>query len=545
MARTESLELLTEVIDQLAPIGQMTVGSPLRAAHWNSMVDAVRNMARLILSREKTTDALLDERYATRDHGHAGKVGLTWFEPKARDLLEEAMSGGVEQRAAVKELKREMTALREDIDALKDQVEKVRVMLDGLRDEDSARQRQLSKLAVRLEGVADVEENLAGLSNRFNDIRTGLDEALAFRSQLTDPDGNPIDVSAIQKRVDGLESMRDNLKTADGEIVNIREIESQLARLEENSIDRTDVDDVILQRLREGEILDEAGLVENVKSKVEDGFVSRFDELAKAGQDQGTKIDEMNANLASHGTRLTAVETSASSSKSALAALSGIPTQVASQDQRLKTVESRSVANETAVSGLTAIRQRLTAVESSAGRIDELDAAVKNMDVRIGTVEASAGKIDGLSQKVDVLSSNVKSIQGNIAGLDQMKASVAANSSALGTLSQRVVANEAELDNLAGVPEQVAKLASTTEEFSQWRTGVDVRLTELAGKTVVASSVVERIDVLEKTVANANSRVTTLSRSVSTMESSMKTLQEFPEQIKLLDSRLAKLEKIR
>ncbi len=545
MARTESLELLTEVIDQLAPIGQMTVGSPLRAAHWNSMVDAVRNMARLILSREKTTDALLDERYATRDHAHTGKVGLTWFEPKARDLLEEAMSGGVEQRAAVKELKREMTALREDIDALKDQVEKVRIMLDGLRDEDSARQRQLSKLAVRLEGVADVEENLAGLSNRFNDIRTGLDEALAFRSQLTDPDGNPIDVSAIQKRVDGLESMRDNLKTADGEIVNIREIESQLARLEENSIDRTDVDDVILQRLREGEILDEAGLVENVKSKVEDGFVSRFDELAKAGQDQGTKIDEMNDNLASHGTRLTAVETSASSSKSALAALSGLPTQVASQDQRLKTVESRSVANETAVSGLTAIRQRLTAVESSAGRIDELNAAVKNMDVRIGTVEASAGKIDGVAEKVDVLSSNVKSIQGNIAGLDQMKASIAANTGALGTLSQRVVANEAELDNLAGVSEQVAKLASTTEEFSQWRTGVDVRLTELAGKTVVASSVVERIDVLEKTVANANSRVTTLSKSVSTMESSMKTLQEFPEQVKLLDSRLAKLEKIR
>ena len=112
MARTESLKLLTEVIDQLAPIGQMTVGSPLRAAHWNSMVDAVRNMARLILSREKTTDAFLDKRYATRDHAHAGKVGLTWFEPEARNLLEDAMSGTVEQRAAVKDLKREMSALR-------------------------------------------------------------------------------------------------------------------------------------------------------------------------------------------------------------------------------------------------------------------------------------------------------------------------------------------------------------------------------------------------------------------------------------------------
>ena len=418
-------------------------------------------------------------------------------------------------------------------------------MLDGLRDEDSARERQLSKLAVRLEGVADVEKNLAGLGNRFNNIRAGLDDALAFRSQLIDPDGKPIDVSAIQTRVVDLEGIRDSLRTADGEIVNIREFESQLARLEENSIDRTDVDDVILQRLREGEILDEAGLIENVKTKVEDGFASRFDELTKSGEGQGAKIDEMNENLASQGSRLTAVETSASSSKSALAALSGLPTQVASQDQRLKNVESRSVANETAVSGLTSIRQRLTAVETSAGRIDGLDHSVKNMDVRIGTVEASASRIDGVAEKVDVLSSNVKSIQGDLAGLDQVKASVASNSGALGKLSQRVVANEAELDNLAGVSERVAKLTSTTEEFSQWRTGVDVRLTELSGKSVVASSVVERVDVLEKTVAEANSRVSSLGKSVSQIEYSMTSLKEFPEQIKSLNTRLTKLEGIR
>lgn len=544
MARTESLELLTKVIDKLAPIGQMTTGSPLRAAHWNAMVDAVRNMARLILSREKTTDALLDERYAVRDHAHTGKVGLTWFEPKARNLLEDAMSGAVEQRAAGTEMKREMSALREEIDELKDQVERVRVMLDGLRDEDSARQRQLSSLAVRLEGVADVEENLAGLKNRFNDIRTGLNDALAFRSQLTDPNGNLIDVSAIQTRVTDLEEIRDNLKTADGKIVNIREFESQLARLEENAVDRKDLDGVILQRLRDGEILDEAGLIENVTTRVEDAFASRFDQLTKADEEQGAKIVEVNGDLASQGSRLKAVENSAASAKSLLDAFSGVPNQVASQDERLRTVESRAMANETAVSGLSAIRQRLTAVESSASRIDELNTAVKNMDARIGTAEAGTSRIDGLSGRIDAVSSSVKTLQGDLAGLDLMKASVAGNSDALATLSKRVVANEAELDNLAGIPGQVAKLTNTTDSIAQWRTGVDRRLTELSGQNVVESSVVERIDRLESTVAEAGTRVRSLDKSVSQIESAMADLRAFPEQIKTLDTRLKKLERI-
>jgi chromosome segregation ATPase len=545
MSRVESLELLSAVIDDLEPIGQMTAGNPLRAGDWNAMVSAVRNLARLIVSREKTTDALLNERYASRDHNHSGQMTLAWFEPGARTLLDEAMSGAVEQRAAVTELRKEMAALRLEMAALKSQLENVRIQFDGLRDEDASRQRELNTLSVRVESLIDVEDNLAELNTRFDDIGASLEEAIAFREQLVDENGNPIDVAGFGTRINVLENMRNNLRTADGNIVNIREFESALTRLEENAINRNDVDDVILHRLREGEILDEAGLVDSVTTRVQDNFTARFDSLTDTTNTLASQLSGVDENIAAHDNRLDNVEAGVSSALTSVGTLTGLPDRVAAHSTRLSAVETRVQGNEAAIADLPSIRTRLSTVENRVTVIDDLSANINGLTDRVETVESNMGQIDILTSSVNGLTNRVGTIEQSMPNIANLQQQVSANSTDIENLDQRVHTNETELDNLSGLSKQVASLTQTQRSIVDWRGTVDKRLDELASRSDVGATLVNRVNVLESAVAENSTSVRRLDQSVAGIDEDLTQLRALPGQLKKIDTRLTTVEKSR
>jgi chromosome segregation ATPase len=543
MSRTESLQFLSSVIDELEPIGQMTPGQPLRAVDWNAMARAVADLARLVASRERTTDALLDERYATIDHSHTGQITLAWFDPKARALLEEAMSGAVEQRAALQSLRNEVVGLKQEMATLRTQIEAIRVQVDGLRDEDSSRQRDISKLSLRVESLADVEENVATLNDRFSSIGSDLEKALAFRQELVDEAGNPIDVAGLNSRVSGLETIRNNLRLADGSLVNIREIESALARLEEDSINRNDVDDVILQRLRAGNILDEAGLIDSVAGQVEAGFAERFDLLTATTDQLTTRVTGLDDGFASQAGRLTTVESGLQSAMTSLGALSGLPAQVSAHATRLAQAETRILANESQIADLPAIRQRLSTVEGRVSLIDNLSLSLSSLTDRVQVVESNMGQIDVLSGTLDAVSTRVGAIEEDLSGLAVLQAQVTANTNTLQTLGQRVTVNEAELKNLAGVSEQLSSLTKTTEDIIGWRTTVDKRLDELSREGIISTNLVARVDTLEATVADTSTTVRRIDQSLTSIESVMPSLRTLPDQFKSLDTRVTRVER--
>jgi predicted nucleic acid-binding Zn-ribbon protein len=543
MARVESLELLNSVINDLEPIGQMTTGNPLRAADWNSMVGAVRNLARLIVSREKTTDALLDERYATRNHNHSGQMTLAWFEPGARTLLDEAMTGSVEQRAAVTELRKEMAALRQDMALLKNQMENIRIQFDGLRDEDASRQREMNQMAVRVEGLVEVGDDLAELNTRFTGIGARVEEALAFREQLVDENGEPIDMAGFNTRINELEDMRNNLRTADGNIVNIRVFESTLTRLEENSINRNDVDDVILQRLREGGILDEAGLVDSVTTRIQDNFTEQFDSLINTTNTLGSQITALDARIIDHSNRLDDVEDGVSSALTSLGTMTGLPSQVTSQGTRLSTVETRVQNNQAAIADLPTIRSRLTTVENQVSVIDNLSATINGLSDRVEIAESNLGQIDILSSQVSTLGSRVGDIEQSLPNITDLQQQVATNSSDIQNVSQRVSANEAELDNLAGITEQMASLSKTQQEIVGWQVTVDKRLDDLSIRVNVNTTLASRVNVLESTVAENSTVVRQLNQTVTGIQNVLPGLQALPDQIKTINTRLSTVER--
>src|SRR5688572_13848139 len=155
MARAESVELLSSLIDGLAPLGVMTPGRPLRATEWNSLVDALRTMARLAVSRERTTDDFLDDRYARVDHDHVGQANLEWFEPATRKLLDEGLNGAVDQRASLKAARDEIAQLRASVDLLRKEIEAMRGDFDGLRDSDSSRLRDIDRVTKRVDSFGN------------------------------------------------------------------------------------------------------------------------------------------------------------------------------------------------------------------------------------------------------------------------------------------------------------------------------------------------------------------------------------------------------
>ena len=538
MPITESLQLLSDVIDDIEPIGKMTPGVPLRAADWNALVGAVASLARLVASRERTSQAQLDEKYAPADHAHTGEIALSWFEPAARALLEENMSGAVEQRTAATRLRNDLNAMRRELAELQTQVNDIRIQFDGLRDEGSSRAREASRLAVRVEMLSGVEDNLSKLNLRFDGIGTEVARALEFREQLTDPNGDPIDVAAIGGRVSALEEIRANLRTADGSLVNIREFESTLARLEENSVGRSDVDAVILEQLRAGDVLEDAGVVNAVAGQVEAGFEDRFAGLAGQTDQLAGDLAAAIADGAQQAGRITEVESDVQSALTSLSGLSGIVDQVSSHAGRLNQVESRVQVAESSISTLPALRERVTRVESSTNLIDGLSADINALATRMQSVESNVDQIDSIFSELATVQNRIGSLEQDFSRLPSLQTQVATNVKDLQTAVERIGANEAELENLSNLSHQVLELSGNLKNVQTWQRQVEIRLKELDGPPVVVDRLRERMDALESNVAEGNVIIRRLNESVRTIEIEMPALRALPLRLTALDQRL-------
>ncbi len=543
MSRTDSLQWLATVIDDLGPIGQMTPGVPLRATDWNAVVGAVGNLARLVASREDTTDSFLDQRYATIDHRHTDQATLAWFEPQTRALLEQGVSGAVEQRAELKTLGNQLAELRSEVAGLRDELRGVRIEVDGLRDSDAARERGLSGLSLRLEAVADTAEGVTALDGRLGEMTRDIATVLEFRRELTDAAGNTIDVRAVEQRVTGLEGLRENLLTADGELVRIREIESALARLEENSVDRNAIDEVILERLREGEILDEAGLVDSVSERVEDRFTPRFEEIEAGGETLGAGVETLGERLDEKDAQVEALEKRADATDDTLAAQAGLGQQVTGLGKRVSTVETLAKTNQTAVAGLPALRKQLDGVEGSVARLPVLEERLGGLEKRVGRLDGNVRDLATLPGGVDALGKRLDGAEERLTLLNDLDQRVGETATATAALDERLSAGEAQLDNLEGLPGRFDDIAQATGNLGPWRGVVDTRLKDLAAGIRAAGVDVQRLVRIEEQSAEHGSSLRELSKTVGGVSKMLPAVTLLATQVRDMDKRVKRLER--
>ena len=201
------------------------------------------------------------------------------------------MGGSPEERTDRARVKRDLEDLRDRLNAVRRQVDGTRIELDDLRDNNSARLRDISRLNVGIEGLSDSQQRVATLEQRFGGLSEGLERALEFRGQLLDSNGELIvDVSAIDERLGDLESLRESLRTASGEIVDIRALEAEINRLRRDVVTPGGLDAAIVERLRSADLLTESGFVDSVTERVRADFDERFETVDTSVQENRAGI---------------------------------------------------------------------------------------------------------------------------------------------------------------------------------------------------------------------------------------------------------------
>ncbi|MEX2262659.1 MAG: hypothetical protein WD696_11950 [Bryobacteraceae bacterium] len=506
MARADTLELLGSLIDRLEPLGRMSPAQPIRADDWNSLVDAVRTVARVAVARERTTDQFLDERYARGDHRHLGQITLEWFDPPARALLEENIQGAVTQRAEVQRTRGELAELRGSVEEMKRNLNDLRIDLDGLRDSDAARGNEVGRVAVRVESLRDVETRVSTLDQRLGSIATNVEAALEFRNELQDETGQPIDIRAFGGRIAELEGLRANLQTANGELVQIRSIESAIARLEENAIGRSDIEDAVTGRLRDPATLEQSGLIGAVREQVEGALSGRLTGLDQAAAALSTEIAGVRGSLAAQDTRLGQQEGRLANAEGQIGALAVLPERLNQQGARLTDVEARTQANQAALADVAALRTQLDQVRTDVTGLQGLNATVAVLDGRMGEVEASTAAIDTLVTSTQSNASRLAAIEAGLPALNRAAVTVGEHTATLGQLNTRLQANEAQLDNLARVPAQIDSMTAQLRGFSDFQISATQRLNELSTRTAGLAVLTERVAATERLAAeNRNS----------------------------------------
>jgi predicted nucleic acid-binding Zn-ribbon protein len=538
MARADTIELLTSLVDNLAPLGAMTPGRPLRASEWNGLVEAMRTMARLAVSRERTTADYLDERYAPLDHEHIAQATIEWFEPKTRALLEENVSGSVEQRAGLKSARDEIASLGESVEALRRQLADLRADVDGIRDADAARIRDIDRVSARVETLRNVETRVTDLDLRLESMGADVQAVLEFRDQLRDETGAPLDVAKLGARVTELEGLRENLLTANGEVVNIREIESAIARLEDNVLTTATLDAAVLARLQDEATIAQTGLVETVSGLVETSLADRFASLEATTTTIQSDVTGLQATIASDAERIDQQATRITNAEAQLAQVAALSGRVDVQQGVLVSLDARVSAVQTATAGLGAMSAQITELQADVAGIDALQADVTAIGDRVSAVELNTATIDGLVTTAQATATRVGAIEEVLPGLRAAATLATGHDAALGDLQGRVQAAEAELANAGDVAARLNTLDGQVGAVTTAHAGTSGRVDQLAQRVFVIDGLSSRLSDVEMVVAEHRQTFFQLDERFLKSEDSLRTITVS------YDERLTSLERV-
>lgn len=532
MARADTLDILADIVDTLRPVGGATKGTPLRAADWNTVVAAVASLAQLVASREESAEDHLADRFAAADHEHTGAATLSWLEPQTRKLVEAAMSGSVEQRLGQDKIERDMAALRAEIAALRNDIQSIRIGIDGLRDSDFARERSLGRLGNDIEGLKTIETGLGNLTDRLNGMSGDIAAVLTFRDRLSDPTGQPIDVSGLATRVGSLENLRENLLTANGELVRIREVESAIARLQTGTIMRDEADRLVANRLRDANLLADAGLLDGINARVSETLAPRFDEAAARTEGLRADLAGLRSSVEPLSGRIEAMDTRVTDQTGRLDALAGVGARADGLSVRIGIVESglrQTQESAAAIPALTEsvgrLNERVETIDARSARIDANIAATARLAERMAAAEQSTAAMPALNQRMAVIEVETSRLSATTSRLATAEAR-------LDGLETRTKTNEAQLDTLGDVPSRLATLDRSNDDMRSWRNATESRL----GQISAGGAANDRIAALEERVADQGVTIRKQSDSIE-------QLRGTATRVDSLDSRMTTVER--
>lgn len=477
------LEKIAALADKLAPVARKSRGMPIEADDWNALVGVLQGLLEIDRLQEEKQQAALEDNFAPRNHEHLGQVTVAWLDPDLQAKLG-AGSGSNTVLLSLAQLQSKVDSLGAAVAKLTDATEKQAVQFDRYALNDLDRAKSVREFETRFAGLENLKTLVGTVSTDVAGMRANIDKVLELRSTLTDATGAPIDVSKLRQDVNGLETLRDNLKSVDGSLVRVRDLELRLRELEDVSglsgSGRLD------SRIAEATSQAEKRLLEN------------------AAANSKTLKDSLTASANEAAQRLKAELTEATNSRVAQTELS-LNTRISETETRLKadtttrlaaatdtlrreqTDLTRSLVNEQlsgvpnqVKAGVTAARPEIEASLQSS-LTQRLDTALeaKAQDVQARMLE----RVGTLETQLRTSQQGVESrFQGQIAELgtslkEQVRTSVEAQGQQLQTSLMTAVTNRAKAEVATAGAALDSSLRQTINQQFQ---GLDSRIAQAA-----------------------------------------------------------------
>ncbi len=230
LGQLRRIAALVERLEPLASSGRKKKGDRIEAEDWNAVVEILLGVLGVDRGQEEALVSSLTDRFAPADHQHPGEVTADWLSAD----LQAKLAGGGESLAArrlVDELDGRITGLASQVAQLSTQVEGLQASLDRAAAGELDRGRTLRNFETRFTNLESVRAVVGNLGNEVSGITGKVDELLALRGNLTDDQGNPLDLRGLRKDVTRLATLTKNFDGVDGRPLKLRDLEIQLREL--------------------------------------------------------------------------------------------------------------------------------------------------------------------------------------------------------------------------------------------------------------------------------------------------------------------------
>lgn len=218
MTTVNQLERLKALVDRLLPLADRGRGEVIAADDWNTLVGAVLETARSVVSDGSDT--------SVPPHEHLDQVTLAWLDPRLRAMIERGPLADPAATSRVSAVERSAALSLQQLDQLSAQVRDLRAATGRAETNDLDRKSTLTTLTRKLDGLTDPRDEIATLRNSLDALGTNVATVSAFAAGLGQV--SPAQLLAGLAKVDQLQQ---GLTTPTGALLDVAEFERQLTDL--------------------------------------------------------------------------------------------------------------------------------------------------------------------------------------------------------------------------------------------------------------------------------------------------------------------------
>lgn len=284
MATVADIERLKALSDRLLPLSSRVRGEVIAADDWNTVVGALLEVARAVVSHSAET--------AVPQHEHPDQVGLGWLDPRLRALIERGPLADPASTSRITAVERQAALLGRRLEALSAQVRDLRVAGHRQETNDLDRASTLTELSRKVSGLADPRNEIAALRESLDGISANVSAVGAFAAGLGD-----LTPAAVRAGLEKVDQLRERLTTATGALLDAAEFERRLTELRTTLVTEEELSEALKKRPAQltgaarAELLAEArsaaqrqaeDSATTITAALREQLASRFDEVTRS-----------------------------------------------------------------------------------------------------------------------------------------------------------------------------------------------------------------------------------------------------------------------